>query len=487
MRRRLLACVSCLAQTIVATAVLGIPGCSSDAPGSDGGVALTPEPSSTDPAARDLSSIDLIVDSQELVAMIERGQPVQVIDARPVDGYLAGHILSAVSMPAIDLEETRDGVSAMAATPGNLATALSAAGVLPGGTVVVYDDDGGKVASRLFWLLEYMDHPDVRLLDGGLTAWIAGGGLVTAEVDQATPTRYPVRRQLGRLATAADLETLGPSVLVIGARSEAEYSGERVRAARGGHIPGAVLSDWTTHRQADGRFLSMEALRQHYADTGAFDATMVIVYCQSGQRATHTYVALRALGVQDVRIYDASWEEWGNSDRPVVTGMLSVSDVGNCDVQAWLERASISLRGCDLSAVNLEGAALGGADLSDTVLARADLRGAELTEANLSRTRAPGANLSGIEAAYVDLTGADLTNADLSDADLRHAILAGASLVDARLTGADLEDAYLEGVDLTGVEWWSTICPDGTNSDDNGGTCEGHLASSSEPEADPCA
>jgi uncharacterized protein YjbI with pentapeptide repeats len=116
--------------------------------------------------------------------------------------------------------------------------------------------------------------------------------------------------------------------------------------------------------------------------------------------------------------------------------------------------------GADLRGTDLRAAALEGADLQRANLSGANLTGLNLARANLARTRLRGANLA----------GANLESANMADADLR-----GANLTTANLTGVNLKGANLKGADVDRVLWSNTVCPDGTNSNSHGGTCEGHL------------
>jgi len=141
------------------------------------------------------------------------------------------------------------------------------------------------------------------------------------------------------------------------------------------------------------------------------------------------------------------------------------------------------LSGINLSGVDLSGAILIGVNLSGADLSGADLSGAMITGSNLSNANLNGADLSNALLSGADLSNADLSNADLSNAnladlssaDLNGADLSNALLSGANLTGADLSNADLSNADLSGTIWYGTICPDGTNSDDNGNTCENNL------------
>lgn len=438
-------------------------GSSNDGQGAPSATAEVPQATATTSAGEDRA---LILSTQDLMdLLVSSVAPVQVVDARAAEEWDIGHVPGAISIPAASLAVTLDGIPNMAADPAMLAAAFGAAGLSRDVAAVVYDGDGGKVASRLFWLLEYMGHEDVRFLDGGLSAWAADGQVLQtrAESEPAAATTYPLNPNLELIASGESIESgLGDSsIALIDARTRAEYAGTDVRASRGGHIPGAAHRDWMAHFGADGLMLSLDELRDYYGDTGVFAADQVVVYCQSGQRATHTYLALRSLGLENVKLYDASWEEWGNSEMPVETGVAMVDGAPDCNVlgEDWLVEAV--LRECDFAGEDFSGA---------------NLKGANLMGADLSLGRFRESNLSG-----ANLSGAQLRRANFTTADFGRANLTGASLV-----GANLTDAHFHFAIVDGVEWGDTKCPDGTNSDENGGTCEGHLDIEYEPEADPC-
>lgn len=175
-------------------------------------------------------------------------------------------------------------------------------------------------AARGLWFLEYFGHRNVSVLDGGFLAWTGAGLPVTtvATPPKATEFKTAERREL--LATFEDvLNSLGkPNVRIVDTRSDDEYMGRLVRAARGGAIPGAVHLEWTKNLDSTGRFKPEAELSQMYHKLGVTPDKEAIAYCQGGYRAAHTYLALRLLGFPKVRNYLGSWKEWGDRvDLPI--------------------------------------------------------------------------------------------------------------------------------------------------------------------------
>jgi thiosulfate/3-mercaptopyruvate sulfurtransferase len=170
------------------------------------------------------------------------------------------------------------------------------------------------------WFLEFFGHPNARMLDGGFDAWKAAGGTITTEsvVPQAATFKTTERPEV--LATADDvLRSLNQTgVAILDTRSDGEYLGTHVRAARGGAVPGAIHIEWTENLDASGKFKSNAELKNMYDKAGITPDKEVISYCQGGYRAAHSYVALRLLGFPKVRNYIGSWKEWGDrTDLPI--------------------------------------------------------------------------------------------------------------------------------------------------------------------------
>jgi thiosulfate/3-mercaptopyruvate sulfurtransferase len=191
--------------------------------------------------------------------------------------------------------------------------------------VVVLDDNGGLSAARAWWLLRWAGVDDVRVLDGGLSAWQAAGYPVEDEsVPLFEPAEGDVVLRPGQLPTldadeAADLARTG---LLLDARAGERYRGEvEPIDPRAGHIPGAVSAPTSENLSADGVFRSAEELRARFTELGADEAgTTVGVYCGSGVTAAHQILALNIAGI-DAALYPGSWSQWSSDpERPAATG-----------------------------------------------------------------------------------------------------------------------------------------------------------------------
>ena len=180
--------------------------------------------------------------------------------------------------------------------------------------VVVYDEQSGIRAARAFWFLEYFGHPSVRVLDGGFGAWTREALPVTRDAGPPPTSEWTGTRELQH---ARDLEGCPrragrEDIVILDARSDGEYCGTTIRAARGGAIPGAVHVEWTRNLTPEGEFKPAAELKAMYEAAGVTPDREVITYCQGGYRAAHSYLALRLLGYPRVRNYMGSWKEWGD-------------------------------------------------------------------------------------------------------------------------------------------------------------------------------
>ncbi len=266
-------------------------------------------------------TLALILEPGELFAQL--GQPsLLIIDLSKPESFARQHIPGAVNLDYAQLITARPPVMGLLPDAEQLSKVLSGVGLSPDRHVIAYDDEGGAKACRLLWTLEVIGHKHISLFNGGLRSWLAAGYPVTAGAAASTPGDY--RALPGKDAKADKayiLEHLhDPAVVLLDTRTPGEYHGTDKRAARGGHIPGAVNLEWTQALGSDLRLKPAQELRAMYEKLGVTPDKEVIVYCQTHHRSSHTYVVLKALGYPRVKGYPGAWSEWGNGpDTPVET------------------------------------------------------------------------------------------------------------------------------------------------------------------------
>lgn len=243
-----------------------------------------------------------------------------IIDVRPAEDYANGHIPGATHFDLFGLSLIDTSDAPLKAFMFMIHHVLELRGVSESKEVVFYEDNSGMRAARGLWFLEYYGHPNVKMLDGGFRAWKAAGAPVTSDATPPKTAPFKIAERRDVLATTDDvLRSLGQKqIAILDTRSEGEYRGTHVRAARGGAIPGAIHIEWTDNIAPDGKFKSNADLKTMYEKAGITPDKEVVSYCQGGYRAAHSYVALRLLGFPKVRNYLGSWKEWGDrADLPI--------------------------------------------------------------------------------------------------------------------------------------------------------------------------
>lgn len=264
----------------------------------------------------------LLIAPADLADSLDGPDAPLLIDLRPAEAWAAGHLPGAVHLDLFGISLIDTDPAPLKAFLWILEHLLASRGVSASRHVVVYDERSGMRAARAFWALEYFGHEHTRLLDGGFGAWQAAGHPVSAEPVTPQGTSWTGTPAADRIASYRDVwdRLAATDVVILDTRSDDEYTGAAVRAARGGRIPGAVHVEWTRNLRPDGSFKSADELQAMYGPVGVTPDKEVLTYCQGGYRAAHGYLALRLLGFPRVRNYVGSWKEWGDRlELPVET------------------------------------------------------------------------------------------------------------------------------------------------------------------------
>jgi len=232
-----------------------------------------------------------------------------LIDTRSFQEYSRGHITNAVNLDLFSfhwIDTSQDGISSF---NQQFTKIFSRVGVSEDKMVVFYDVVSGLLAARGVWLLEYLSHHNVSMLDGGFIKW---------KNEERTWDTIPVANMYANFSAKPNPKVLAgfeyvldnlDKITILDARSKEEFDGKLVRAARGGHIPTSTNIDYTENISKDGTLKNNEELSKLYQMSK--DAE-IVTYCQGAYRAANTFLALKKIGFTNVKVYLGSWGEWGN-------------------------------------------------------------------------------------------------------------------------------------------------------------------------------
>lgn len=279
-------------------------------------------PPDQDPKFRGYARPEMLVSTQWLADHL--GEPGLVVAESDEDVllYETGDIPGAVKLDWHT--ELNDPVSRDYVDGVGFARLMSAKGIGRDTTLVIYGDKNNWWAAYALWVCTLFGHPDVRLLDGGRTKWLAEGRPISTERAVTAESDYPViERDDAPIRAFRDQVLAHIGMPLIDVRSPGEYTGELLHmpdypqegALRGGHVPGAVNIPWARAAADDATFRPREELEAIYRDeAGLAPGDDIVVYCRIGERSSHTWFVLHhLLGFPNVRNYDGSWTEWGNS------------------------------------------------------------------------------------------------------------------------------------------------------------------------------
>lgn len=235
---------------------------------------------------------------------------VRLVDVRSASAYAAGHIPGAVRVEEGPLRSAEDRLTYLP-RPEKLAEMLGAAGISNTTQVVVYDDQGGRLAARLWYVLNAFGHYRVSLVNGGWNRWVSEKRPVTKDAPAVVAATFTPKSTPALTCPSTEVITRKPGVVVLDTRSPGEYGAAR--------IPGAVNVDWRENVTGpDMVFKPADELKKLYASKGMTPDKEIITHCASGGRASQTLFTLKMLGYPKVRIYYGSFSDYtSRPDAPV--------------------------------------------------------------------------------------------------------------------------------------------------------------------------
>lgn len=239
------------------------------------------------------------------------------------EAYDAGHLPGAIFVDLdSDLVAPKGPGRHPLPDPRTFSRRMAELGIGSRHQVVAYDDVGGWVATRLWWMLDDLGHRHVAVLDGGVQAWLALGGALTTDVPAVPRASLRLAAAWSKVIDRDGLRARLGSVRLLDARAGARYRGEiEPIDAVAGHIPTAVSAPTDGNLGPDGRFLPTSELAERFRELGADGATgEVVTSCGSGVSATHHALAMRAAGLPGPLLYPGSYSDWTQSGLPVATG-----------------------------------------------------------------------------------------------------------------------------------------------------------------------
>ena len=264
---------------------------------------------------------DLLWSTETLRAAL--GTPgLSIVDTRPAELFAAGRIPGGRHFDPYFVNCDDTDQAPLASFTRMWANMLGWRGVKPSDTIVFYGAFTDMCAARGFWFAEYLGCRNVHVLDGGINEWIGAGLPIERASAPPPPSKFQFEAVPGRVATYASILAAidDKRCVILDNRSRAEFTGEDRRAKHGGAIPSARLCDWEDlYDPATGRMKRAIILREIFEARGVTPDKEITVYCNTGFRSAHAYLALRLLGYPNVRNYVGSWQEWGNRDGlPIV-------------------------------------------------------------------------------------------------------------------------------------------------------------------------
>lgn len=256
-------------------------------------------------------TIPLLIEPEQLANYADEN--ARIVDLCSEQSYMNGHIPGAIHLPAQTLTLSKPPVPGLLPDLAHLERIFGYLGLNEDTHFFVYDDEGGGWAGRFIWTLDVIGHSHYSYINGGIFAWRGAGMELETEENSVEPTFPKLQIHNDPQVNVQELlDILGnDNVTIWDARSPEEYRGDKVLAARGGHIPGAINCEWISLMDPDKHYRIREDAEDRLGMLGIRRGQDIITHCQTHHRSAFTYMVGKILGF-DIRAYPGSWSEWGN-------------------------------------------------------------------------------------------------------------------------------------------------------------------------------
>lgn len=250
----------------------------------------------------------MIISTTNLNSILNNPDTI-IIDTRSFKEYSEGHIPGAVNLDLFAfhwIDTTKEGIENFNRQAEML---FSFVGITSEKKVVFYDNVSGMLSARGVWMLMYFSHTDVFILDGGIQKWKKENFPLETKLNNFKPAKFSGKINPEMISGFEYLNDNLDNLRILDVRSQGEFNGSIIRAAHAGHIPNAINIDWNLNLNEDGTFKNEKELSKLYDIPKNSE---IVTYCQGAYRAANTFLVLKKLGFENVRVYLGSWGEWGN-------------------------------------------------------------------------------------------------------------------------------------------------------------------------------
>lgn len=269
-------------------------------------------------------SMQLLMGVHELKSKLDNSDAMAnrvILDLRSAEDYQMGHIPNSINVPLSQFHRKKGDVDGFIQTPRYFQSLMEMAGIDNDDQIILYSDWSFLDSARAYWALDFYGHEDKKILDGGFQAWLESDFELSSKIPTVTPSNYIVKVQPDKMATKFQtfMATKSSDYVIIDARPENQFQGEKSLTAVKGHIPNSVNYPWYSLLENRSQIDDYSKLQQSvvFKDTDKLQQKLseipkdkkIIIYCNGGTEASILYVGLKQLGIQ-ASVYDGSWFEW---------------------------------------------------------------------------------------------------------------------------------------------------------------------------------